>query len=63
MNNIFNILLHTEKGMTVGIGLTTPQFKLVVQELPPHYCKKLLKQYRKYAKVLGNLPRGMRVNK
>ncbi len=49
--------------MTVGIGMTNPQFKLVVKELPPQTCKKLLKVYKKYAKVLGKLPRGMRVNK
>lgn len=53
MNNIFNILLHTKPGMTVGMQLTANDFEKVVRELPEQYKKRLLKIYEKHAKVLG----------
>jgi hypothetical protein len=53
MNNIFNILLHIDKGMTIGMHLTANDFKKVVRELPPQYKKRLLRIYLKHAKVLG----------
>jgi hypothetical protein len=47
--------------MTVGIGLTNTQFKAVMRELNPHYKHNLLKIYTLYAKILGNLPRGVKI--
>jgi hypothetical protein len=47
--------------MTVGIGLTNPQFKSVLKELRPEYKQDLLKIYTLYAKILGNLPRGVKI--
>ena len=63
MNNIFNILLHTEADMTIGMQLSEKNFKRVVKELPPKYKKQLLRIYTKHAKVLGPAKRRLLHNK
>ena len=53
-DSIFNILLHSELNMSIGIQLSKIQFKNMIVELSPKYRKQLLKIYKKYVKILGD---------